>query len=330
MAAPTDRFSPMRISTNDYPERDRVAIWREQIGRLVLRLDIEPLPDAPFHADLTVRPLPGLVSASAAIYGMREQRTTELIADGNDTIGLVVNLSSPFYGSQLGRDVELGDGDGFAMTSAERSSFVRPRVGKSMAFAVPFKSLAPLVNNLHDAVMRKIPCGSATLGLLLNYAGILGDEQALATPELQHLAVTHIIDLIALTMGATRDATVLAEGRGGQAARLRAIKLDIVKNLGRRDLSANILAARHHMTPRSLQRLFEADGVTFSAFVLNQRLAHAHRSLSAPHAADKKISAIALEAGFSDVSYFNRAFRQLYGASPSDIRAAAMKAWEGR
>jgi AraC-like DNA-binding protein len=330
MAVPTDRFPPARISTEDYPERDRVAIWREEMGRLVLRLDIEPLPDAAFHADITLRPLPGLLTASTTIGGMREQRTTELISDGNDTIALVINLSAPFFGSQLGRDVTLGDGDGFTMTGAERSSFVRPVLGRSMVFAVPSKALAPLVNNVHDTVMRKIPCGSATLALLQSYAGVLTDEQALATPELQHMAVTHVVDLIALTLGATRDATVLAEGRGGQAARLRAIKLDIVKNLGRRDLSANTLAARHHMTPRTLQRLFEVDGVTFSVFVLHQRLSQAYRALSAPHEAGKKISTIALEAGFSDVSYFNHAFRRLYGASPSDIRAAAQKTWERR
>src|SRR5262249_40079153 len=33
--------------------------------------------------------------------------------------------------------------------------------------------------------------------------------------------------------------------------------------------------------------------------------------------------ALVLEAGFGDLSYFNRAFRRRFGASPSDVRAAA-------
>jgi AraC-like DNA-binding protein len=33
------------------------------------------------------------------------------------------------------------------------------------------------------------------------------------------------------------------------------------------------------------------------------------------------IAALALRAGFADLSYFNRAFRRRYGVSPSDIRA---------
>jgi AraC-like DNA-binding protein len=32
------------------------------------------------------------------------------------------------------------------------------------------------------------------------------------------------------------------------------------------------------------------------------------------------ITAIAFDAGFGDLSYFNRTFRRRYGATPSDIR----------
>ena len=36
------------------------------------------------------------------------------------------------------------------------------------------------------------------------------------------------------------------------------------------------------------------------------------------------ITEIAYEAGFSDLSYFNRAFRRAHGATPSDIRRESM------
>jgi hypothetical protein len=56
---------------------------------------------------------------------------------------------------------------------------------------------------------------------------MLGDDEALATPELRRLVVTQIYDLVALAIGATRGAAAIAEGRGVRAARLRAIKADI-------------------------------------------------------------------------------------------------------
>ena len=36
-----------------------------------------------------------------------------------------------------------------------------------------------------------------------------------------------------------------------------------------------------------------------------------------------KISSVAFDCGFGDVSYFNRAFRRRYGMAPSDVRAWA-------
>jgi AraC-like DNA-binding protein len=105
-------------------------------------------------------------------------------------------------------------------------------------------------------------------------------------------------------------------------ARLCAIKADIAAHLGEQELSVNTVAARQGVSPRYVQMLFEAEGTTFSRFVLGQRLASAHRLLSDPRYAACTITAIALEAGFGDLSTFNHAFRRAYGGPPSDVRAA--------
>jgi len=72
-----------------------------------------------------------------------------------------------------------------------------------------------------------------------------------------------------------------------------------------------------------VQALFESDGTTFSQFLLGERLARVYRMLHDPLQAPRSVSAIAYEAGFGDLSHFNRAFRRRYGATPSDVRAAA-------
>lgn len=107
-----------------------------------------------------------------------------------------------------------------------------------------------------------------------------------------------------------------------RAARLRAIKTDVLQALGDHDLTVTAIAARHHVTPRYVQMLFESEGTTYSRFLLLQRLAVAHRMLCDPRFAARTVSAIALEAGFGDLSHFNRDFRRRYGESPSDVRAA--------
>jgi AraC-like DNA-binding protein len=117
-----------------------------------------------------------------------------------------------------------------------------------------------------------------------------------------------------------------ARGGGLRAARLHAIKQDIARLLHRADLSVSALAARYRYTPRFVQRLFEMEGTTFTEYVLTQCLARAHRLLADPGRDCEKISTVAYDCGFGDVSYFNRMFRRSYGAAPSDVRAQARQA----
>ena len=132
-------------------------------------------------------------------------------------------------------------------------------------------------------------------------------------------------DLIAATVGATRDALASAERRGIRAARLRAMMADITVNLDDCDLKVADVAQRQRVTTRYVHKLFEREGLTFSAFVLDRRLSRAHRFLSEPRLADLKISSVAFDVGFGDLSYFNRVFRRRYGATPSEIRRAAKR-----
>src|SRR5215831_21069336 len=142
----------------------------------------------------------------------------------------------------------------------------------------------------------------------------------LAAPETARVVVTHVHDLIALSLGATGDAAALAEDRSIPAARLHAIKRDIVTNLENEGLSIGSIAARHRVTPRYVHRLFEREGITYTQFVLRQRLDYTYRMLRDPRFTAWTISTIAYEGGFGDLSYFNRTFRRQYGRTPSDVK----------
>jgi len=109
--------------------------------------------------------------------------------------------------------------------------------------------------------------------------------------------------------------------RGVPAARLRAAKAFVTQQLGHRDLSAATVAAHLGVTPRYVHMLFETETRSFSEFVLAQRLALARRMLTDPRWIGRPISAIAFDAGFADLSHFNRTFRRRFGATPSEIRA---------
>ncbi len=110
-----------------------------------------------------------------------------------------------------------------------------------------------------------------------------------------------------------------------RAARLAAIKQDILSNIFDPRLSVAAVAERQGLTPRYIHMLFEDEGVSFTEYVVNLRLANARRLLSDPRFLQQSISTIALRVGFGDLSYFNRTFRRRYGTTPSDVRQQARR-----
>jgi AraC-like DNA-binding protein len=175
----------------------------------------------------------------------------------------------------------------------EVGGLVRDMPGKSLGLNIPRAAIAPLVPGLDDALMRPIPRDCAALRLLTSYVGVLQDIASPAEPDLCRLIVNEIYDLVAVTIGASRDAREVANGHG--------------------------------ITPRYMRSLFESEATTFSDFVLGQRLARAHRMLCDPRGAARTIAAVGFECGFGDLSYFYRAFRRKYGGTPSDVRAAGLR-----
>jgi len=120
-----------------------------------------------------------------------------------------------------------------------------------------------------------------------------------------------------------RNGAVRPRSDGLRAARLGAIKNDILGNLRQYGQSIHGLAGRHGISVGYLRQLFAAEGTTFTKFVLQQRLETAHYMLCDPGFANRSISAIAVEAGFGDLAGFNRAFRRHFGVTASDVREAA-------
>jgi AraC-like DNA-binding protein len=316
-------FGTIRLSTDDLPERDRVGIWREVIGRTIFGLDFAPLPDQPLRTEFVAGALPGLSFVSEFSTGMRVERTPELVVadNGGDDVLLGLSLTGISIAHARGREVTIDERSSVLLSRADTGLVIHPGHSRLMGFAVSRALLAPLVPGLDDAVMRPIARNTEPMRLLAGYGDLLAGI-TLADAAVRHVAVTHVHDLIALAIGASRDAAAIAEGRGLRAARLKAVKADIAERLGNGDLTVAEVASRHRVSPRYVQMLFEGEGTTFSQYVLNQRLARAHRLLTDPRAAGLSITAIAFEAGFSDLSHFNRAFRRLYGASPSGVRAA--------
>ena len=289
-----------------------------------MKMEFELQPDVPFKIDMALRTLPDFALVSGTISAMNCVRTAELI-DSNDLV-LSVALSAGSTLHVRGKELPIGLGMAALTRTSDVSHCITHSTSEFLNFRFPFDNISPLVADLDDAVMRSIPVNTEAIRLLVHYADMLNQEDLFAAVEVQSVVSTHLQDLAALAIGATRDAAEEANGRGIPAARLRAIKADIVKNISDRNLTIDTVALRHGITPRYVGMLFDGDATTFSEFVLVQRLNRAHRMLIDPRFSGWTISSIAFEAGFGDLSYFNRVFRRAYGGTPSDVRTQAQSA----
>lgn len=88
-----------------------------------------------------------------------------------------------------------------------------------------------------------------------------------------------------------------------------------------RRLTIREIAADVGCTPRQLERSFLADtGRSPGAVYLALRMARARRLVETT---DLPMIAIAAEVGFVNAAHFGRSFRKVFGATPTDCRAAA-------
>jgi AraC-like DNA-binding protein len=320
MPSESANFALLQFSTAGLPVRERVPFWREAVSREYCHIETEPLSDAPFEAEISLSAMPGLRTLASFCAPSRHVRTPELVAKGDDSIALSIKLSGQATLSQRGREASLGAGDAAVVLHGEPATIIQSHV-RARGLLIPRAALAPLVNNVEDLAMRVIPRSNKAVRLLKTYLQSVHADLAVATPALRRLVATHVQDLMAMAIGTTQDGAEIARERGVRAARLAAIKTDVMAHLGDGALAIDAVAARHGLSRRSVQLLFEHDGRTFSQFLHEQRLALAHRLLGNPGHAQMTVNSIALAAGFNDLSYFNRSFRRRYGMTPSDVRA---------
>jgi AraC-like DNA-binding protein len=289
-----------------------------------VKIDVEPQGDDPFTMKGRLIALPGLRMMRGAGSDVRYDRTKAMVSEDGDSVGHM-GFGIMFGGTALfrqdRREIALGTGEGFTISHGEPAS-IHHRQTNQLGLAVPVRALSPFVKDVEGQTGRKIPRDSEAMRLLMGYLQLLLKDKP-DSPEVGRLAAIHVHDLIAMAIGATRDGAEIAMDRGVRAARLAAVKADVLANVASERLFAARVAVRHGISPRHLHRLFETDGTTFSEFVLNARLAHAHRVLTDPRFAHQKITEVALAAGFGDLSYFNRTFRRRYAATPSEVRAQA-------
>src|SRR2546423_554578 len=158
-----------RISTESFPQNKRLAMWREVYGRGVTGVDIEPIGDAPFHADVTFSLLPGVGIACGSRSPAHYRVTRELARQGGDVIILSALRAGIATTSQFGIELSCGIGGASLLSAADPFTATLHIAGSFLTLALPRRSIAALVPDFAAAFGHPIRSDNAALRLLVRY-----------------------------------------------------------------------------------------------------------------------------------------------------------------
>jgi AraC-like DNA-binding protein len=298
----------------------RYESWREEFGRKWVAADFSSLTD-----DYVVSELSGSQHSFVALGSMRGtplrmERRSDVVEHKRGDWFLILASGCRMRAFQRDRSVELSVGDLTLLSGGEPACLTQLTDGGRWSIRIPQRLLTELCRNVEDRVARPI-AGSGLTKLLLQQVETAQRFGSEIDPAADHATGQYLLDLVVLCLGAQADAAHIAASRGLASARLGSLKAEILRRLSTPDLRLVQIAANQRVSARYVQYLFEQSGTSFTSFVLEHRLLLAHRLLREASHRSRKISDIAVAAGFSDISYFNRAFRARFGAVPTDVRA---------
>lgn len=311
------------IRSQDFDAITRVEEFQNVVSAIT-KVDFVPDDLETFRSETTI----GVVQDMIVGYGRHSAstavRTDAHASDAGDNVMFHIPLSG---GSSIEQDggerVELKPGFVYADPS-EVPGVLRFHGEPTEGFyvSVPRVHLAAATAGLNTMLLGAAPL-TPQWRLFLNYARSLHAELPHLAPEDAMQCVGHVQDLALMALGATREAAEVAAGRGVRAARLKAIKADIERQLSSPELTADRIAARHGISSRYLRSLFEGESTSFGDYVACRRLLMTYRLLSDPSYRTMNIAQIAMQAGFGDLSWFNARFKRAFGMTPSDVRTRA-------
>jgi AraC-like DNA-binding protein len=317
------------VTLDDVPpeldEKARFSLWNDRFNAIKCRIDCSRIENRPFtaHFEATAVGMTRTALCNATVDTMVRTRQT-VAAEGVDEFVICINRGgTPMLTQQLRREARVDPAAAVLMSMTEPGS-VRANGFNYLMVGVPRAELATLVPDLDDAAIRPLDAAGEPLRYLRRYIAFLhGLDDAESDPALAGLIRTTLKDLVALTIGAGRDAAEIAGLRGLRAARLREILAEIRADFSNPAFSPRHLARKFALSPRYVQALLHETGVSFTERVLELRLQKARTMLMSPHSGRLKVSEIAYACGFNEISYFNQAFRRRFGASPTQFRGGS-------
>jgi len=311
------------LSTDMLPpgldDRQRFLGFAELFEHFSNTGELDPASDVPFRASMnSIHVGTTMLGRCDGTFTTVRRERRQVLATNDDRYCLARNAGTrAAQVSHRGREITLRPGclvllkldePFFSADGANYKRFTNVHL--------PPVALHAIAGDLSNRVGRELAPGGA-LSLAMDYSELLLSHPG-AVDEAGFAIATHLTDLVAIGLGARTEAAEQASRRGLRAVRLKAVLMILERRFTEPDMSARKLADAAGLSERYVNELLHEAGAGFSARLNELRLRKAADLLA--RADGRRISDVAFDCGFNDLSYFNRSFRRRYGMTPSAAR----------
>ena len=310
------------FDSGDFPARDALAAWAEVTRHAVMPTAFRLVDIDTFDGWFKTMPL-GPAQVSAMSYSsFRTLRTPRLIhASDPECLQIALPRSGSHVLEQNRCQVPAEPGQLLLFDSSR--PFEGYADGEALLIQLP-RALLPLpAPRVERLTARALPGDEGVGRLLATFLTHLAEDTTRYTPQDAARLGTVGLDLVTAVLAhhLDRESDVPADTR--QRALFLRVTSFIQRHLGDPALTPEGIAAAHHISVRSLHRLFQQHGVSVRSWTRARRMEHCRRDLADPAKRHLAIAAVAHRWGFPRPADFTRAFRALHGITPSDYRDRA-------
>ncbi|EQB7290021.1 helix-turn-helix domain-containing protein [Escherichia albertii] len=312
------------ITTQDVPSHERFSFFRDTVrSRFLSSYDCDPgqgrMLQQPFYANLVqqrVLDLQFLLLESNAHQASSKPRALSCGQGGDFYIEL--QRSGAGQLTQDGRTAFLRQGD-FCFCDMSRAVSWRFESDYSLyKILIPREKISSKLGNTHNltakAVRGNSVSGSLVYSFVMKYVPFLD----LLSPQRASQLSDILLNLIVSAL------SELSEGSPVQPCghtTIFFIAQDYLeRHLSDPDLSIHDCAQKCGISTRYLQKLFQEQGTTVNKWIQNRRMENYKCALTDPLLAEKNITQIAYDCGFSYISNLSRKFKAENMVTPSEYR----------
>ncbi|PLZ00146.1 AraC family transcriptional regulator [Burkholderia sp. WAC0059] len=308
-------MDPLLFTTESYPEAERRAAWCEALGRLGLRAQTFDRTRAP-HGTIRSLTTVGGFCLSAVVSVAQTVEFCAAEADGL-VIAQIVDGAATLAGA--GRREPVANGELVFLPASDAATLAFDSAFTLFVVRVPRAAVRARLPAWPARAWRM--AGDTGIGRVFSgfLASLAESVETLAAHELRPLELALAEFLAASLAGPQREAGI-GMLSASQAAIFSRVCHHIEARLGDSNLSLARVAQAERVSPRYLQKLFEAAGQSFSTWLRSRRLERCRAELVDPLYERMSITDICFRWGFNDPAYFSRAFREQYQTSPSAFR----------